>query len=463
MFLRLRAPLLIAVGGLILSWPAFFNGYPLLWYDSGEYLIAAWRQSYLPGMRSPFYGLAILPLLALNSEWPIVIVQSGTAAAMIFLTLRVALGQLRSGAYLLVVLLLALLTSLPWQSSAILADMPVALVPQGVFLLVFGRDRLARWQVAFIFAVTLLSCLVHYSHLPLMAVLSALAFAIALLERRPRGDILRGIACCLAVIVITITANIAVQWKARDQLAVAPNSMIFLLARLVEDGPAKDFLLANCGQVKFALCAYVDDMPMKTTTFLWRDNGPVARLGGFSAVSQEAKIVVAGTLRQEPVRIVLLSLRHTLRQLVEFDTGSYVRAFASPSKGWQQYADIMKESFPGEYPDFAGSRQSTRRLGLGVLFSLETPVVAVSTALLAALLFIGAFRGGGFRGNSRLRAFFWLIVATVVANAAICGAFSGPSDRYQSRVVWLLPFLLLVVAMPLISARMARRRQAAPA
>jgi hypothetical protein len=453
---------LIAAGGLILSWPAVYNGYPLLWFDSGEYLIAAWSHAYLPEMRSPFYGIAILPLLALNSEWPIVFAQSGIAAATIFLTLRVVWGGLRAGHYLLLIGLLALLTSLPWQSSAILADLPAALLPLGVFLLVFGRDRLAHWEVAFVFAVTCLSCMVHYSHLPLMAVIAVLALGIGLMERRPRGDILRGLALCLAVIAITATAQISVQLKARGELAIAPNGAIFPLARLVEDGPAKDFLAAHCAEEKFALCAYVDDMPMHTTHFLWEADGPVNRLGGFAALAPEAKIIVAGTLRQEPARIALLGLRHTLRQLVMFSTDDYLRRFASPNAGWQLYADMMKVKLPGEYMDFAGSRQSTGRLGLRVEFSLLTAVVAISVALLA-LLFISAFRGGAFRGEARLQALSWLCVATVFVNAAISGVLSGPADRYQSRVVWLLPFLLLVVTMPRIGARIARRRPATPA
>ncbi len=415
-------------------------------------------------MRSPFYGIAIMPLMAMNSEWPVVFAQSGIAAAMIFLTLRVVWGGLRAGPYLLVIGLLALLTSLPWQSSAILADLPAALLPLGIFLLAFGRDRLARWEVAFVFAIALFSCMVHYSHLPLMAVLTVLALGIGLVERRPRSDILRGIALCLAVVAITAIAHIGMQWEFRDKVAIAPNGSIFLLARLVEDGPAEDFLAAHCAEEKFALCAYVDDMPMSTGHFLWHSDGPVIRLGGYGALSQEATIIVAGTVRQEPVRIALLSLRHTLKQLVSFDTGGYLRWFAPPDKGWRHYADTMEIGLPGEYMDFAASRQSTGRLGLWV-FSPLMPTVAISAALLAGMLLIGMFRGDAFggaplRGNSRLQALSWLVLATVFVNAAICGALSEPSDRYQSRVVWLLPFLLLVVAIPRIGARIARRRQA---
>jgi hypothetical protein len=36
-------------------------------------------------------------------------------------------------------------------------------------------------------------------------------------------------------------------------------------------------------------------------------------------------------------------------------------------------------------------------------------------------------------------------LAGVVANAAICGAMSSLHDRYQARVIWLLPLMAIIV------------------
>ena len=45
---------------------------------------------------------------------------------------------------------------------------------------------------------------------------------------------------------------------------------------------------------------------------------------------------------------------------------------------------------------------------------------------------------------------FWIIaaaglVAALVGNAALCGALSGVYDRYQARLVWLVPLFALLV------------------
>jgi hypothetical protein len=39
-----------------------------------------------------------------------------------------------------------------------------------------------------------------------------------------------------------------------------------------------------------------------------------------------------------------------------------------------------------------------------------------------------------------------LVVFGVLANAAICGIMSGPHDRYQARVAWLIPAMALIGA-----------------
>jgi hypothetical protein len=41
--------------------------------------------------------------------------------------------------------------------------------------------------------------------------------------------------------------------------------------------------------------------------------------------------------------------------------------------------------------------------------------------------------------------FYLLILFGQLSNALICGALSGPHERYQSRLAWLLPALALIL------------------
>ena len=455
MLSRFRSPLLIAAAGLLLSWPAFYNGYPLVWYDSCGYLIAGLLRGSASILRSPFYGFFLVPLLALRSTWPIVFTQATIAAAMIFLVLRCLLGRVSAGWYFLLVGLLALATSLPWNASLILADVFAGLLPLGVFLLAFGRARLSPWESAFVFAITSLATVVHYSHLPLVAALAGVAVAVLLLERRSPRVALRAAAPCLAVVLAALAAHLGLQWTLNGTPEISSDGPVFLLARLQADGPAAAYLSAHCSERHFAVCAFVHDLPMNADQFLWDPRGPVKRLGGVEALRDEASVIVAGALREQPVRIALLVARHTARQLISFHTGFYLRGFMPPGEVWQTCDAVTNESLPGEYKDFAGSRQATGDIGLKGIFSLQIASVVASLALLLV-----QSRWILFRGDRPLRELLWLVLATLGANAFICGALSGPSDRYQGRVIWLLPFLLCLVSISAIESRRFSPRQA---
>jgi formate/nitrite transporter FocA (FNT family) len=42
--------------------------------------------------------------------------------------------------------------------------------------------------------------------------------------------------------------------------------------------------------------------------------------------------------------------------------------------------------------------------------------------------------------------FAGLVVAGVLANAIVCGALASPADRFQARVIWLIPLLAVGMA-----------------
>ena len=45
------------------------------------------------------------------------------------------------------------------------------------------------------------------------------------------------------------------------------------------------------------------------------------------------------------------------------------------------------------------------------------------------------------------RAFALTVLLALLVNAAIAGALSNPNPRYQSRIVWLAPFVLAVAVL----------------
>jgi hypothetical protein len=73
----------------------------------------------------------------------------------------------------------------------------------------------------------------------------------------------------------------------------------------------------------------------------------------------------------------------------------------------------------------------------------------------SAVVSIGILVRGLWSGRAdavKLHAFVWL---AVVINAGIMAASSNPDDRYQARLVWLIPFSVLVS----LSRQLEARRQ----
>ncbi|MFC2139001.1 hypothetical protein ACFLTE_12600, partial [Bacteroidota bacterium] len=48
------------------------------------------------------------------------------------------------------------------------------------------------------------------------------------------------------------------------------------------------------------------------------------------------------------------------------------------------------------------------------------------------------------RYNNNLYLALIIIIISLIVNSFICGTFSIPVGRYQGRIIWLLPFMLIV-------------------
>ena len=84
--------------------------------------------------------------------------------------------------------------------------------------------------------------------------------------------------------------------------------------------------------------------------------------------------------------------------------------------------------------------------------------MAVAIVLLLPLMLLWAMR----RRQWSLIGLTGLVVATLLLNAAITGDLSGPDDRYQSRVLWLLRCSPPVSSSPLLDAGLQNQSTFSP-
>jgi hypothetical protein len=428
----------LILAAVMLSWVALYNQAPLVFSDTLTYAMSAYQRE-MPGFFSIFYSAYILPLHRGISFWPVVFVQGAMLAHVLFLTAR-GVSDHRVGMVELLAIVgaLSVFSSLPWLTGQILPDVFTPVLLLGMFLLAFCSDRLGRWQLPYVWALTTASITTHLSHVPIavgLAVICMICQPLLGLERtRLRNVAAMLVTSCAAAICLMLAAN----WMNSRQLVFARNSSVFLLAKWIDEGPALWYMADACGGERYALCAHLEELKgLSHDELKWTESSPLKKVGSFDELEPEARRVVAATLRSYPVEIFRRAVLDASAQLLRFRAGD------------------------GLFPDFA------KFVGyhLGVLFGVdvgevfirsrqargELPVTGARAMHLVGLLFgivscVSAIVVLGSSLPKRQIALYAVVFAGIVWNGIMIGALSGPHDRYLARVIWLLCFIGLLGA-----------------
>jgi hypothetical protein len=246
-----------------------------------------------------------------------------------------------------------------------------------------------------------------------------------------------------------VTANLA-SGRFAGRFALSSSGSVFLMARLLEDGTALGYLEQACPQQRFAVCAYLDELGSYrpttisfpggrsaeitlSTYFLWK--GPLDKLGGFRTEQAEASAIVAGTLSTYPLAEFHAAVNNGWHQLFRFRTGDGLCAFPEA----EGVSVVIRNVFsPIVYDRYRQSKQIRGVFGFN-WFNLFNRIHAAIVAV-SSLVLIGVLVVRGFRNPRALFATIFTIIL-VVGNAFTLGVLSGPFDRFQSRVIWLVPLL----------------------
>src|SRR5262249_51326763 len=155
---------------------------------------------------------------------------------LLYLTVRTLRPAPWLGSYLAVAAILALTTSLPWHTSALLPDFFTSIVVLALFLLAFCRARLTRLEIAYLAGLTTVAIVAHLSHIPLALGL-IVVIAMVRFVLRWHGQHRFATALLLVVPVFTAaSAHLSVNYAAYQSFSLSPASSIWLLARFIGDG-----------------------------------------------------------------------------------------------------------------------------------------------------------------------------------------------------------------------------------
>ena len=475
-------PHILAAAAVLLI-PTAVNGRPGMFFDTLDYLHsgeAAWRMlgvtfpgldltpateqarqqlGVMQGMaasRSAAYGGIVYPLWRVGGLWLVSAVQACAAAAIVYAFTRAAFGRRDRLAYWGVIAGLTLASSLPFYCGFAMPDVSAGLAAVSLTTLAVYPGALPRIARRALFATATLALCMHTSNVLLAcALVAAAALVGGWLARRPWGAV-RSAAWTASAVALSLALFVAygavVRRETGRTLGVAPP---FLTARVLQDGPGRDYLKWSCDRGdRWALCAYRTRRLTSVDDILWSRDPHKGVYGAVTPaerrrLSAEDHGFALATLLHEPLRQAAASARNAMLTLGAL-------GLREPMDGPFKYLrdgywvhTAMPWVMPGAAKcdrDIAACRP---RLNAAALRVVDTAAMLAAVGFLLWRLTrrdvraVLAAPGRELTVEGRLVAAALLLAAVVVINAGVCGVISGPYSRYQARVAWIAPLVAL--------------------
>lgn len=491
---RLPALAHILLGAAILLAPAAVNRSPFLFYDTSHYLeigrsivsrlpvlkalatettgpqvpSAAAERAGAPGKaaaatpgdgerehpslsysggRSPYYSVALYMLVRIGGLWAPAIVQGALASTLLWLTVIAVRRRRSESLFYALSAGLTLATTLPYSAGMLMPDVFAGFALLSLALLVLGLER---WRTASRLGLALLAGASFAMHatIPIVCAVGLAALALMAWLSRWRGAFtLQRAAWAATPFVLAVVASLGFGAASRAVLGDSPRSPPFLMARVLADGPGRAYLKEACHpEPRFELCRFERNTFVTADDFLW---GVEPGVGVFNTadyatrtrLQAEEMRFVLGTLAAYPLAQAAVSARHWRDQFLAFGVGNELQQAAL---SWNRM------SFENLIPD----QGPLYRSGLayrGLYPFAEVDWLVWASTVLCAVWLVYRISGADVRaelrrswrespgGGSLLAAAGFGLVVVLFANAALCGMFSGVSDRYQARMIWLAP------------------------
>jgi hypothetical protein len=443
--------LVLGFAGYLTLWIAIFNGYPIFFYDTGEYLVDSFSLIQSP-YRSIIYSLFIRLASWGITPWLIVLAQCAITiyvlcAVFEYIIQESPAFECKRIFFLCLVTFLAFATTLPWYVGQLMPDVFTALTFLSAFLLLYD-SKLSLERAVLLSIVLAVSVGSHLSHfLSLGLVLSAVLVLRAFDSARQFWPT-RSAKGLVAFVLVPMLASAGVMtlsnWRSGYGFRLSAGTPVFLLNRLIESGLAGEYLEYRCKIEQLTPCKYLHDLPR--SKFLWGPHPLLTEMGGWLNARGEASKIVSGTIRRYPIRFLAECGKQTLRQLVMFKPENY------PIQGGYT-VNVFEQLYPGDEPKYRLTKQWSGRLSwiAGRLYPLYKAVFW--TSLFANLVLL-------IRRYSQSEPANRLLVLTLFflfSNALVTASLSVAADRFQSRVSWMVSLCCAAYVVPLLSNRWNER------
>jgi hypothetical protein len=406
------------------------------------------------GGRSPYYSVFLFVSAKLGGFWATVLTQAGVASWMLWLAMQAFAPRSYRGpkSYFCIVAALTAASPLGLYVGMAMPDVFTGFALLGTGLIVFGLDRFSISALICLVLATAGCAVTHATSTIVCAIgLGSVAIsAVALMGRTGFGYASR-LLWGLTPIVLATMASGAFQLATLAAFGASPKSPPYIMARLLADGTGRAYLRDACHpHQQYALCKFEDRQFRNQDDFLWSGD---PKVGVFlvsdydtrSTLQAEELRFALGTIASYPLWQVQKSAEHWGSQLLTF--GLY--EFKVAAETWDAMA--FNETVPELAPSYKASLAYQGKLPFVWFEWVHWLVLIMSIAWLFYWLSCPEVLANIRRPTGCQNVWvFWIIAAAglaaaLVGNAGLCGTLSGVYDRYEARLIWLVPLFALLL------------------
>ncbi len=425
----------ILLGSIILLFFAFSNNYPLVYPDSGTYINSGFEMK-IPIDRPIFYGLFIRHMSLATSLWYVVFAQSLILTYLLYLLFRENFNRSTFRIYFIVaIFILTLTTGISFNVSMLTADLFTSLLFLSFYLILFATN-LNKKDKLFVHFIFVLSLFTHNSHISILfitliciAILYGFKNKLNLQFPFNFKRILYTASAFLFAILLIPCMNYFIGKK----FIISQSSHVFIMHKLNDDEVLEPYLDEYCEKKQYAICEFKDKLPWD---LIWDPNSPITKDGDWNKFKEEDNRIIRDILTtyKYSKKIFLKRIQQTFRQVFNFDTGD-----APTDDMINPPLNAINQFFNDEKKEFLSSQQVTKKLNFNLLNYIQSV-----TIFLSILIFVLIFLLNIKWLDAKFKSAILILMIYEFSNALVCSTLANVLDRYQSRVIWLIPIFALI-------------------
>ncbi|PWL31531.1 MAG: hypothetical protein DCO96_04850 [Fluviicola sp. XM-24bin1] len=435
---------IIFISVLASLYAAFYNGFPLVYTDTGTYLRSGFEGE-IPIDRPIFYGLFLRHISLSESLWLVIFVQALITCWLLHLISGVFFSGLkRNIVFLISIAFVTLTTGFSYNVSILIPDIFATIAFLAFVVMMLSQElNTLKWILVSIIFVFSLST--HYSNIPIFILLFLLVF-FWMWRKYRKGEEnlgLKRVLIAVGLFIFTMVMIPTVNYSYNGKFRYSESSHVFLFNHMIEIGAAQQYLTDNCDEKNYAICQYREELEWD---FLWNYDSPLYKTGGWKKNEKDFNEINNGIIFTPKYWPLLIhkTTEYTAKQLFLFETEVQgINYEGTPCVEIEKYLNKSLR-------EIRGGKQVQGRHSVEMLNSVEGVIVFLSTIFIL-LLTVLSRKLEVLSKNQKLLLKFTLAYAII--NALVCANLSTAIPRYHNRFAWVLVIVSIYFLVSLYKER----------